>query len=104
MYAGVVVEKGTTGNIFKDARHPYTMALLDSLPTKDKRGQRLYSIPGSVPHPAYRPSGCPFHPRCKYHEPSCENEFPALCDYGSGHESRCPILFGARDQGEEVHE
>jgi oligopeptide/dipeptide ABC transporter ATP-binding protein len=103
MYAGVVVEQGTTGIIFGNARHPYTMALLDSLPTKKKRGQRLYSIPGSVPHPAYRPTGCPFHPRCKYREPSCENVFPALCDYGRGHKARCPILYTARDRGEEGH-
>jgi oligopeptide/dipeptide ABC transporter ATP-binding protein len=102
MYAGVVVEQGTTDIIFKDARHPYTMALLDSLPTKKKRGQRLYSIPGSVPHPAYRPTGCPFHPRCEYREPSCEKAFPALCDYGRGHKARCPIRFEARDRTEEV--
>ncbi len=102
MYAGVVVEQGTAGIIFKTARHPYTMALLDSLPTKNKRGQRLYNIPGSVPHPAYRPTGCPFHPRCKYREQSCKKVFPALCDYGEGHKARCPILFGARDRGEEA--
>jgi peptide/nickel transport system ATP-binding protein/oligopeptide transport system ATP-binding protein len=103
MYAGVVVEQGTTGIIFGDARHPYTMALLDSLPTKKKRGQRLYSIPGSVPHPAYRPTGCPFHPRCKYHQPSCEKAFPELCDYGRGHKARCPILFEAQGRAEEAH-
>ncbi|MDX2455546.1 ABC transporter ATP-binding protein [Desulfosarcina sp.] len=103
MYAGVVVEQGTTGIIFGNARHPYTMALLDSLPTKKKRGQRLYSIPGSVPHPAYRPTGCPFHPRCKFREPSCEKAFPALCDYGKGHKARCPILFATQDRAEEAH-
>jgi peptide/nickel transport system ATP-binding protein len=102
MYAGVVVEQGTTGMIFGHARHPYTMALLDALPTKEKRGRRLYSIPGSVPHPAFRPEGCPFHPRCKYRERSCETQFPALCDYGRGHKARCPILFAARDRDEEA--
>ena len=102
MYAGVVVEQGTTGIIFGHARHPYTIALLDALPTKEKRGRRLYSIPGSVPHPAYRPKGCPFHPRCDYREPSCQNEFPALCDYGKGHKARCPILFGAHGRTAEA--
>lgn len=102
MYAGVVVEQGTTDTIFRHARHPYTIALLDALPTKEKRGRRLYSIPGSVPHPAYRPNGCPFHPRCEYREPSCENEYPALCDYGKGHKARCPILYAAQGQTEEV--
>lgn len=96
MYAGVVVEQGTTGHIFGHAKHPYTMALLEALPTKEKRGRRLYSIPGSVPHPAYKPSGCPFHPRCEHRQPSCTEAFPDLCDYGKGHQARCPIIFAAK--------
>jgi oligopeptide/dipeptide ABC transporter ATP-binding protein len=102
MYAGIVVEQGTTRHIFKNARHPYTKALLDALPTKEKRGQRLYSIPGSVPHPAYKPEGCPFHPRCEYRQTSCEKVFPNLCDYGQGHQARCPILLAAEKRVEEV--
>jgi oligopeptide/dipeptide ABC transporter ATP-binding protein len=94
MYAGIIIEQGTTEHIFKQARHPYTMALLDSLPTREKRGHRLYTIPGSVPHPAYKPSGCPFHPRCPHRRPSCIQEFPGMCDYGQGHLARCPILYG----------
>jgi oligopeptide/dipeptide ABC transporter ATP-binding protein len=97
MYAGVVVEQGATGDIFKNARHPYTMALLAALPTKEKRGERLYSIPGSVPHPAYKPVGCPFHPRCDHRQPVCQQQFPELCDYGGGHQARCPILFAGRE-------
>ncbi len=93
MYAGMVVEQGNTIHIFKKASHPYTMALLDALPTKEKRGRRLYSIPGSVPHPAYKPKGCPFHPRCEYRQPACETDVPLLCDYGEGHKARCPVLF-----------
>jgi len=96
MYAGVVVEQGTTRQLFEQPRHPYAMALLDALPTKAKRGKRLYSIPGSVPHPAYKPEGCPFHPRCEYRRPSCMAEFPKLCDYGHGHLARCPVIFTAR--------
>ena len=93
MYAGIVVEEGRATTIFQGARHPYTLALMDALPTRQKRGQRLYNIPGSVPHPAYRPSGCPFHPRCTYREPVCEREVPHMCDYGQGHRARCPVLF-----------
>jgi oligopeptide/dipeptide ABC transporter ATP-binding protein len=96
MYAGIVVEEGNTGHIFDAAAHPYTRALLDALPTKEKRGQRLYSIPGSVPHPAYKPSGCPFHPRCQHSRPNCAKTFPQLCDYGAGHRARCPVLFENR--------
>jgi oligopeptide/dipeptide ABC transporter ATP-binding protein len=93
MYAGLIVEQGTTTHIFENPRHPYTRALLDALPTREKRGQRLYSIPGSVPHPAYKPSGCPFHPRCRYSQARCAQFFPTLCDYGKDHKARCPVLF-----------
>lgn len=93
MYAGVIVEQGNTRQIFGQAKHPYTRALLDALPTKEKRGQRLYTIPGSVPHPAYKPSGCPFHPRCTYRQPSCEKAFPPMCDYSGGHRARCPVVY-----------
>lgn len=103
MYAGVVVEQGNTGHIFSHASHPYTMALLDALPTKEKRGQRLYSIPGSVPHPAYKPQGCPFHPRCEYRKSFCEEVFPHLCDYGQGHQARCPVLFSTKDVTGKEH-
>jgi oligopeptide/dipeptide ABC transporter ATP-binding protein len=102
MYAGIVVEQGTTTHIFKSASHPYTMALLDALPTKEKRGKRLYTIPGSVPHPAYKPAGCPFHPRCEHRQPSCVEIFPELCDYGDGHLARCPVLFAARKKAGEA--
>jgi peptide/nickel transport system ATP-binding protein len=93
MYAGAVVEQGTTAHIFQEPRHPYTQALLAALPTRDKRGQRLYSIPGSVPHPAYKPPGCPFHPRCPYKQASCEQTFPEMCAYSGGHRARCPVIF-----------
>jgi oligopeptide/dipeptide ABC transporter ATP-binding protein len=93
MYAGVVVEQGSAVTLFAKARHPYTKALLASLPTKEKRGQRLHTIAGSVPHPAYRPVGCPFHPRCDRRQRSCEAQFPSMCDYGEGHLARCPVVF-----------
>jgi oligopeptide/dipeptide ABC transporter ATP-binding protein len=103
MYAGIVVEQGTTGHIFGNPCHPYTRALLDALPTKEKRGQRLYSIPGSVPHPAYKPAGCPFHPRCGYRRSSCMERTPRLCDYGQGHLARCPVLFATGTANGQEH-
>ena len=93
MYAGLIVEQGLTKHIFKEARHPYTQGLLASLPTRSKRGKRLYSIPGSVPSPAHKPSGCPFHPRCRHALQSCGRQPPEMCDYGNGHKARCPVLF-----------
>ena len=97
MYAGAIAEQGSTVQIFHNARHPYTQGLLASLPSRLKRGKRLYSIPGAVPNPAFKPKGCPFHPRCPYAEPVCREEYPEMCNYGDGHLARCPVLFDKRD-------
>lgn len=65
MYLGRVVEKANVRNLFKAPRHPYTRALLRSVPNIHATPrERLASIGGAVPHPAHRPTGCPFHPRC----------------------------------------
>ena len=93
MYAGIIVEQGNRDQIFRSARHPYTQGLLASLPSLSKRGKRLYSIPGMVPNPSYKPKGCPFHPRCPHAILSCREEYPKMCDYGQGHLARCPVLF-----------
>lgn len=93
MYAGTIVEQGETHQIFHSPGHPYTQGLMGSLPSRLKRGQQLPSIPGTVPDPAQRPEGCPFHPRCRFVIPSCRVEFPKMCDFGNGHLSRCPVLF-----------
>jgi oligopeptide/dipeptide ABC transporter ATP-binding protein len=95
MYAGIVVEQGTTKQIFFEPGHPYTRGLLASLPVRAKRGKRLHSIPGSVPDPSRKPEGCPFHPRCSEALASCRETFPGMCDLGGGHFSRCPVLSGA---------
>lgn len=96
MYAGIIVEQGYKDQIFRTARHPYTQGLLASLPSLSKRGKRLHSIPGGVPNPAYKPSGCPFHPRCSHAILSCREEFPEMCDYSEGHLARCPVLFKSK--------
>ena len=96
MYAGIIVEQGRTEHIFSTPQHPYTRGLLASLPTRKKRGRRLYSIPGSVPNPAHKPQGCPFHPRCTDAIQSCREEYPEMCAYGNGHYARCPVIFGQK--------
>ncbi|UCG80206.1 MAG: ABC transporter ATP-binding protein [Desulfobacterales bacterium] len=93
MYAGIIAEQGSAPEIFHDPRHPYTQGLLASLPNRAKRGTRLHSIPGAVPDPAYKPGGCPFHPRCSFAVETCGSQFPEMCDYGEGHLSRCPVLY-----------
>jgi oligopeptide/dipeptide ABC transporter ATP-binding protein len=99
MYAGIVVEQGSARDIFKDSRHPYTRGLLASLPLRSKRGGKLTSIRGSVPDPAYKPEGCPFHPRCDHAVAACRRDFPGMCDYGGDHLSRCPVLYEAKREG-----
>jgi len=93
MYAGTIVEQGLKKSIFENSRHPYTRALLASIPHRSKRGKRLYSISGSVPNPAYKPAGCPFHPRCPQSIEQCREQFPPMCDYGEEHLARCPVVY-----------
>ncbi len=94
MYAGLIVEHGSAAHILREAHHPYTQALLASLPHRKKRGQRLHSIPGSVPHPAHKPPGCPFHPRCDRAVAVCRTQPPELCRFSDGHAARCPVAAG----------
>ena len=91
MYAGNIVESAAVEQLFDDPLHPYTMGLLASLPHRTRKGQPLYSIPGSVPDPAFKPSGCPFHPRCAYVEPSCRVQRPKFSNFAAGHRARCPV-------------
>jgi peptide/nickel transport system ATP-binding protein/oligopeptide transport system ATP-binding protein len=98
MYAGIMVETGNPEQIFRDPCHPYTMGLLAALPNRSRKGQPLYSIPGAVPDPAHKPSGCPFHPRCPDAEERCRSEFPAMGDFGDHHLARCPVIHGKRSQ------
>jgi peptide/nickel transport system ATP-binding protein len=97
MYAGIIVEQGHAPDIFHNPRHPYTQGLLASLPNRTKRGSQLQSIPGTVPDPAYKPGGCPFHPRCGFAVAACGNQLPEMCDYGWAHLSRCPVLYDRKD-------
>jgi oligopeptide/dipeptide ABC transporter ATP-binding protein len=94
MYAGVIVEQGSLEQIFKTPSHPYTQALLAALPSRKKRGRRLYSIPGQVPNPAHKPAGCPFHPRCPKVTPPCRELYPGMCAFEEGHWARCPVTAG----------
>ena len=97
MYAGLFVEQGYTDQLFSNPMHPYTRGLIGSLPYRTKRGERLENIPGTVPDPAYKPKGCPFHPRCGYAVEYCTKNEPELCDYGEGHLARCPVLYESKN-------
>lgn len=78
MYAGRVVEQGTTSEIFGDPQHPYTHALLTATPSHHRRGRRLGTIPGRVPMLSELPVGCAFAPRCAYVHDACLAAEPAL--------------------------
>jgi peptide/nickel transport system ATP-binding protein len=91
MYLGVVAERGEVDAIFHDPKHPYTQALLRSIPKMGIGAKdRLDSIRGMVPHPFNRPSGCPFHTRCDEYMPGvCERLTPPLEAIAPGRDVRC---------------
>ncbi len=101
MYAGLIAEQGDISAIFQNPGHPYTRGLLASIPDRTKRGSALHSIPGNVPDPAYKPDGCPFHPRCGEAVDSCRRDFPEMCDYGNGHLARCPVVYEKKNRKPE---
>jgi oligopeptide/dipeptide ABC transporter ATP-binding protein len=89
MYAGKVMEIGSVMETFRDARHPYTLGLKESIPRLAPKGVRLKVIPGKVPDPLDFPTGCRFSDRCKYAEYRCDNESIALREVSEGHWVRC---------------
>ncbi len=91
MYLGRVVEQAPVDEIFHAPRHPYTQALLRSIPRMRSRSrERLIPIAGAVPHPYDRPSGCPFHPRCpQFMAGRCDVEAPTLRPVGDKHTVSC---------------
>jgi len=93
MYAGHFVEQGEINQIFHRPRHPYTQGLIASLPVKTEPGEKLPSIPGSVPDPAQLPTGCRFAERCtarsEYHLQICGRDEPGLIEFWPGQSVRC---------------
>jgi peptide/nickel transport system ATP-binding protein len=91
MYLGRVVEEGPVDAIFHDPKHPYTKALLQSIPSIESAPRvKLPTITGSIPHPFNRPPGCPFHPRCTSFQPGrCDKDEPQLTDAGERRKVSC---------------
>lgn len=89
MYAGEIVECGTVEDIFDRTAHPYTQGLFNSIPSLDKKMERLMPIRGQMPNPANLPKGCKFSPRCPYADEQCVREAPSMKDVGDGHLCRC---------------
>lgn len=91
MYGGNVVEVASTRNLFRKPLHPYTQMLLKAIPIITKPKERLESIPGTVPEMINPPTGCRFHPRCKYAMEICTQKRPKLKEVEKGHEVACHL-------------
>ncbi|MGQ4665480.1 ABC transporter ATP-binding protein [Metabacillus halosaccharovorans] len=89
MYAGQVIEEGNVFDLFKSPKHPYTLGLINSTPKITDTKELLDSIPGTVPGPSEMPTGCRFHPRCKFAMKKCVNHEPFLQKLSSGSKVRC---------------
>ena len=90
MYSGIIVESGTCEDIFYRPRHPYTWALIRSVPRLDlKNKQELATIPGTPPDLLNPPVGCPFCTRCSYCMPICKEEMPEATEFGGEHKAAC---------------
>jgi len=89
MYAGKIVETATTSELFKAPKHPYTSALINSVPRLDRKDDRLYSIEGQPPSLMDLPAGCRFFPRCSVAKAVCREQEPPEVEVGDGHSAYC---------------
>ena len=90
MYAGKIVEKGSNDDIFYDPRHPYTWALMNSVPRLDlDNKEELVTIEGTIPDMIHPPKGCAFCSRCPYAMNICAEYAPEVTELGNGHEVAC---------------
>ncbi len=103
MYAGRIVEKAETDELYARPSHPYTEGLIKSVPRMDttKKGNRLFSIEGQPPNVIDLPPCCPFHPRCHKAMEVCRHAYPPVKDLGKGHEVAC-WLFAEKSEQEEA--
>ncbi|MBL7174813.1 MAG: ABC transporter ATP-binding protein [Desulfobacteraceae bacterium] len=89
MYAGQIVEEGSVRRIFKEPSHPYTRALMDSVPRLGLKEKKLYSIEGQPPNLLYLPTGCSFWPRCTFADDKCQRDFPPITTIENQDYVRC---------------
>jgi oligopeptide/dipeptide ABC transporter ATP-binding protein len=104
MYAGRLVETGDVRQIFNSPQHPYTQALISSVPKLEEKTERLYSIEGQPPALYDLPTGCSFAPRCPYVMDICREEFPPVFDQGGSQRAACWQLDGGKRLEEAVPE
>jgi oligopeptide/dipeptide ABC transporter ATP-binding protein len=88
-YAGKIVEKAAVNDLFSKPHHPYTEGLLGSIPRLSDTQRHFVQIPDTVPHPMFKPTGCYFHPRCKYATEKCKQSMPPLETIDGDRQIRC---------------
>ena len=96
MYAGRVVEDADVRSIFREPAHPYTRALLQSIPRLIDDRTRLFQIPGSVPPVGSVKAGCPFYARCSLRIDRCAAEMPPMFSFGASHRAACWVTSDAK--------
>jgi len=89
MYAGQIVEEGPAREVLRTPASPYALDLIASIPSYERRGKGLSTIQGAVPSPANFPSGCRFHPRCRFAVKACAETMPSLDAHGADRSVRC---------------
>ena len=101
MYAGHLVEYTTAGELFTNPKHPYSIGLINSIPSMDDAVEKLYAIPGNVPMLNELPTGCPFHPRCPYAKDVCRTKCPHVSPLNGdeNHTVAC-WMFDSEEWGE----
>nr|AGS51826.1 oligopeptide transport ATP-binding protein OppD (TC 3.A.1.5.1) [uncultured bacterium contig00066] len=97
MYAGRIVERGLTTDIFENPKHPYTRGLIESVPRLDQQDkEKLFSIPGQPPNVIDLPPCCPFFPRCSEAMEICKTKYPDEKNFGNGHSAACWVHAEAK--------
>jgi peptide/nickel transport system ATP-binding protein len=89
MYCGKILEEASVKDLFRRPMHPYTIGLMKCIPRIDSAVDKLYSIPGYIPHPSQFPEGCRFNDRCDKAIDICREKMPELLELEEGHKVRC---------------
>ena len=96
MYAGQIVEAGTVREVYLNPKHPYTRGLFDSIPKLDDDSTELIPIEGAISNAADLPTGCYFHPRCRYCQDICKTQQPTV--KGEGHKFMCHFDLFSKEE------
>jgi len=91
MYLGHLVELSPARELYENPLHPYTRALLESVPVPDPENIKPVSLEGEVPNPMYPPDGCPFHPRCRNRKKTCREQVPVIKELSPDHFVTCHL-------------